>query len=83
MGGGKGDPTYGCNLKILFLVTLKCGKSKSLSLGASVGTQAGERGKFRCAGGILSLSAKGEGGRGGLRGERRLVVIWECLFILD
>lgn len=29
----EGETTYGCNLKMLFLVPLKCGKSKSLSLG--------------------------------------------------
>lgn len=29
----EGETTYGCNLKILFLVTLKCGKSKWLSVG--------------------------------------------------
>lgn len=29
----EGETTYGCNLKILFLVTLKCGKSKWLSMG--------------------------------------------------
>lgn len=29
----EGETTYGCNLKMLFLVLLKCGKSKSLSLG--------------------------------------------------
>lgn len=32
-GRRKRETTYGCNLKMLFLVTLKCGKSKSLSLG--------------------------------------------------
>lgn len=61
MGGGKKETSYGCNLKILFLVTLKCGKSKSLSSGRlwEDKLEIWERGKFRSPGGILSLSTKG------------------------
>lgn len=54
----RGDTTYGCNLKILFIVTLKCGKSESLSPGRlwEGKLEIWERGKLRCPGGILSLS---------------------------
>lgn len=46
---------------MLFLVTLKCGKSKSLSPGRlwEGKLEIWERGKFRSPGGILSLSTKG------------------------
>lgn len=52
--------TYGCNLKMLFLVTLKCGESESLSLGRlwEGKLEISERGKFRSPCGILSLSTK-------------------------
>ncbi len=57
----KRETTYGCNLKMLFLVTLKCGKSKPLSLGRlwEGRLEICERGKFRSPGGILSLSTEG------------------------
>lgn len=60
-GRRKRETTYGCNLKMLFLVTLKCGKSKSLSLGPlwEGKLEIWERGKFRFPGGILSLSTEG------------------------
>lgn len=60
-GRRKRETTYGCNLKMLFLVTLKCGKSKSLSPGRlwEGKLEIWERGKFRSPGGILSLSTKG------------------------
>lgn len=48
----EGETTYGCNLKILFLVTLKCGKSKWLSVG-------------RLWEGKLGSCGKGGGGWGG------------------
>lgn len=54
------DTAHGCNLKMLFLDTLKCGKSKSLSLGRlwEGKPEIWERGKFRSPDGILSLSTK-------------------------
>jgi len=57
-GRRKRGTAYGCNLKMLFLVTLKCGKSNSLSLGRLWEGKPGiwERGKLRSPGGILSLS---------------------------
>lgn len=60
-GRRKREGTYGCNLKMLFLVTLKCGKSKSLSLGRlwEGKLEIWEREKFRSPGGILSLSTEG------------------------
>lgn len=61
VGGGKArERTYGCNLKMLFLVTLKCGKSKSLRWGPlwEGKLEIWERGKFRSPGGILSLSTE-------------------------
>lgn len=60
-GRRKRETTYGCNLKMLFLVALKCGKSKSLSLGRlwEGKFEIWERGKFRSPRGILSLSTKG------------------------
>lgn len=55
------ETTYGCNLKNLFLGTLRCGKSKSLSLGRlwEGKLEIRKRRKFRTPGGILSLSTKG------------------------
>ena len=76
------ETTYGCNLKNLFLGTLTCGKSKSLSLGRlwEGKLEIWKRGKFRTPGGILSLSTKG--GLLVCRGHS-LVESWECLFTLD
>lgn len=67
VGGGKRETTYGCNLKMLFLVALKCGKSKSLSPGRlwEGKLELCARGKFRSPGGILSLST--EGGASGFK----------------
>lgn len=55
------ETTYGCNLEMLFLVPLKCGKSKSLSPGRlwEGKPELWERGKSRSPGGILSLSTGG------------------------
>lgn len=60
-GRRKRETTYGCNLKMLFLVTLKCGKSKSLSAGPlwEDKLESCKRGKFRSPGGILSLLTEG------------------------
>lgn len=77
VGGGK--ETNSCNFKMLFLVTVKCGKSKSLSLGClwEGKLKIWERRKFRSPGGIVSLSTQG-----GLCGHR-FVESLECLFTLD
>lgn len=63
-GRRKRETTYGCNFKMLFLVLLKCGKSKSLSPGRlwEGRLEIWESGKFRSPGGILSLSAELRGG---------------------
>lgn len=61
VGGRERETAYSCILKVLFLVTLKCGKSKSLSLGRLWEEQfkIWERGKLRSPGGIVSLSTEG------------------------
>lgn len=61
MGGREKETVYSCSLNVLFLVTLKCGKSKSVSLGRLWEEQfkIWEKGKLRSPGGIVSLSSRG------------------------
>lgn len=79
VGGREKETVYSCSLNVLFLVTLKCGKSKSVSLGRLWEEQfkIWEKGKLRSPGGIVSLSS-----RGGLCGHRS-VESQQRLFTLD
>lgn len=77
-GRRKRETTYGYNLKMLFLVTLKCGKSKSLSLGRlwEDKLEIEERRKFRSPSGIVSLSTMGGFVAIGLLKVRHAYLYW-------